>query len=117
PVRYSSYIDWLNKVDKEASLDYWKGCLEDYNNIAQVPFSSQVSNENIDEQSKEKLSVKIEGDLYEKVNTLCNDLGITQNTFIQGVWGYLLSKYNNTQDVVFGSVVSGRPAELSGVED
>ncbi|WP_299316165.1 condensation domain-containing protein, partial [uncultured Aquimarina sp.] len=62
-------------------------------------------------------TLKIEGDLYEKVNTLCNDLGITQNTFIQGVWGYLLSRYNNTQDVVFGSVVSGRPAELSGVED
>ncbi|WP_343914921.1 amino acid adenylation domain-containing protein [Aquimarina litoralis] len=117
PVRYSSYIDWLNKVDKEASLDYWKGYLEDYHNIAQVPFSSQVSNEHIDEQSKEKLSLQIEGNLYEKVNTLCNDIGITQNTFIQGVWGYLLSKYNNTQDVVFGSVVSGRPAELSGVED
>src|SRR5690606_30910319 len=45
------------------------------------------------------------------------ELGFTQNIFLQGVWGYLLSRYNNTTDVVFGSVVSGRPGELFGVEE
>jgi non-ribosomal peptide synthetase component F len=32
------------------------------------------------------------------------------------VWGLLLCFYNNKFDVVFGSVVSGRPAELEGIE-
>ena len=31
-------------------------------------------------------------------------------------WGILLSKYSNKSDVIFGSVVSGRPVELEGIE-
>nr|WP_255305557.1 condensation domain-containing protein [Paenibacillus sp. Mc5Re-14] len=30
--------------------------------------------------------------------------------------GLLLQKYNGTDDVVFGSVVSGRPADIPNVE-
>ncbi|WP_343914392.1 amino acid adenylation domain-containing protein, partial [Aquimarina litoralis] len=115
PVRYSSYIDWLSKVNKEESLTYWREYLEGYDHISEVPF--KVKEGDASRYTERRNTLKIEGNLYEKVNTFCNDLGITQNTFIQGVWGYLLSRYNNTQDVVFGSVVSGRPADLSGVED
>ncbi|WP_318628502.1 condensation domain-containing protein, partial [Paenibacillus polymyxa] len=35
---------------------------------------------------------------------------------MQTVWGILLQKYNGTDDVVFGSVVSGRPADIPNVE-
>ncbi|MDP1513505.1 condensation domain-containing protein, partial [Paenibacillus ottowii] len=41
---------------------------------------------------------------------------VTINTLIQTVWGVLLQKYNNSSDVVFGSVVSGRPGDIPGVE-
>ncbi|MCY7949004.1 condensation domain-containing protein, partial [Bacillus atrophaeus] len=30
--------------------------------------------------------------------------------------GVLLQRYNRTDDVVFGAVVSGRPSEIAGVE-
>jgi amino acid adenylation domain-containing protein len=36
---------------------------------------------------------------------------------MQSVWGILLGRYNNTNDVVFGSVVSGRPSVLKGVQE
>ncbi|PIK30789.1 non-ribosomal peptide synthetase, partial [Bacillus siamensis] len=35
----------------------------------------------------------------------------------QSVWGVLLAKYNQTDDVVFGSVVSGRDAKVPGIEN
>src|SRR5215213_7226978 len=41
---------------------------------------------------------------------------LTLNTLVQGAWGILLSRYSGESDVVFGTVVSGRPAELEGVE-
>ncbi|KAF6612957.1 condensation domain-containing protein, partial [Paenibacillus sp. EKM101P] len=41
---------------------------------------------------------------------------VTINTLMQTVWGLLLQKYNGTDDVVFGSVVSGRPADIPNVE-
>src|SRR5438045_8130885 len=42
--------------------------------------------------------------------------GLTVNTVVQGVWALLLSRYSGERDVVFGTTVSGRPAELPGVE-
>ncbi|WP_141695418.1 condensation domain-containing protein, partial [Paenibacillus polymyxa] len=42
---------------------------------------------------------------------------VTINTLLQSVWGVILQQYNNHQDVVFGGVVSGRPADIPGVEN
>ncbi len=36
---------------------------------------------------------------------------------IYTAWGILLQKYNNTNDIVFGTTVSGRNTDISGVED
>ena len=43
--------------------------------------------------------------------------GVTLNTVIQAAWGVLLSRLLSRDDIVFGATVSGRPPELSGVED
>ena len=43
-----------------------------------------------------------------------NDL--TLSTIVQGAWAILLSRYSGETDIVFGSTVSGRSAELAGVE-
>lgn len=42
--------------------------------------------------------------------------GVTTNTVLQAGWGILMGQETGNTDVVFGSVVSGRPAELAGVE-
>ena len=112
---YSDYIKWLDKLDYEDTLVYWKNYLFEYNSTAKVPYEySKRSIQNYDFHNE---TIQLTGDVYEKINVLCNELGVTHNTFIQVVWGYLLSRYNNTQDVVFGSVVSGRPADLNGAEE
>ncbi|WP_244125841.1 condensation domain-containing protein, partial [Burkholderia gladioli] len=42
--------------------------------------------------------------------------GITMNTLVQGVWAILLGRYSRQDDVVFGATVSGRPAEIEGID-
>ena len=39
------------------------------------------------------------------------------NTVLQGAWAALLSRYTGCGEVVYGAVVAGRPAELTGVEE
>ncbi|MFP7658509.1 condensation domain-containing protein, partial [Chryseobacterium proteolyticum] len=114
PVKYSTYIDWLSKVNKEVSLSYWKNYLDSLTSMTEIPFKKEKGQ--INDQAFNKQTVHIDGDVFEDVKKICNELSITSNAFIQGVWGYLLSRYNNTQDVVFGAVVSGRPGELPGIE-
>ncbi|MFR9676961.1 amino acid adenylation domain-containing protein, partial [Streptomyces sp. TR06-5] len=41
---------------------------------------------------------------------------LTLNTVLQGCWALLLGRYARTEDVVFGTVVSGRPPEVEGIE-
>ena len=41
---------------------------------------------------------------------------MTLNTLVQGAWALVLSCYSGQDDVVFGAVVSGRPAELRGAD-
>jgi len=38
---------------------------------------------------------------------------LTLNTLIQGAWAMLLSRYSGSDDIVFGTAVSGRPPELA----
>ncbi|MGR5997146.1 condensation domain-containing protein [Bacillus cereus] len=47
---------------------------------------------------------------------LANQNNVTLNTVLQTLWGIILAKYNHTDDVVFGSVVSGRDAKVAGIE-
>ena len=41
---------------------------------------------------------------------------MTMNTVVQGAWALALAQTTGRDDVVFGATVSGRPAELAGVE-
>lgn len=115
PLPYSDYIKWLDKVDKEKSLNYWDTYIAGYSDIAKVPFELQNQDDSAFTKAVETLTLK--NDTFQRVKQVCSSLEITQNTFIQGVWGYLLSKYNNTKDVIFGTIVSGRPTDLRGAEN
>lgn len=42
---------------------------------------------------------------------------VTLSTLFHTLWGILLQKYNNTDDAVFGSVTSGRPSSIEGIEN
>src|SRR5262249_12796060 len=51
------------------------------------------------------------------LNAVATRLEVTLNTVIQVAWSILLSRYNQADDVIFGTIVSGRPSELHGVEE
>ena len=42
---------------------------------------------------------------------------VTLNTLVQAGWALLLQRYTGQHTVVFGATVSGRPADLPGVEN
>ena len=41
---------------------------------------------------------------------------MTLNTILEGVWAMMLWKQSGQQDVVFGTTVAGRPAEIGGIQ-
>lgn len=111
---FSQYIKWLDKQDKNQALDYWDNYLDGYDKIATLP------KKNNDIRQKKNMSYHkmiLDRECTEEIIKLSKDNQITINAILQSAWGILLQKYNNTNDVVFGTVVSGRNAEIDGIEN
>lgn len=111
--QYAQYISWLNKQDDLTARHYWQNYLNGYEQLASVP-KDDIRISCTEEQGLETLS--IDSSQTEQLKTVANNLGVTMNTIVQSIWGVLLGKYNRTDDVVFGSTVSGRPQEIPHVD-
>jgi len=114
-VPYSRYIKWLETQDKQEGLDYWKYYLEGYDSRSSIPKTRKPFYDGQVEQE----SFKFEFDPVStraliKMSTRNN---VTLNTLFLAIWGVLLQIYNNTEDVVFGAVTSGRSADINGIEE
>ncbi|MCK4258972.1 MAG: amino acid adenylation domain-containing protein, partial [Halanaerobiales bacterium] len=111
---FGNYVKWLEKQNKKESFDFWKSYLNSYDKTALIPIKVKrfVGNGYIQAEEKFELGINLSTELR-NVGRL-NE--VTLNTLFQTIWGILLQKYNNVDDVVFGSVVSGRPSEIKGIE-
>ncbi|NEW07889.1 amino acid adenylation domain-containing protein [Paenibacillus sp. SYP-B3998] len=109
---YSAYIRWLEKQDAQEALSYWQHYLEEYSQYATLP-KSAASHGN---DPSGQLEFSFDREITKRLSELASGNRVTVNTVVQAIWGILLQKYNNTSDVVFGSVVSGRPPEIPGIE-
>ena len=114
PVKpYKEYIKWLEKQDKQASLSYWGGYLADFE--GQTTFAEQRNKQKAEYQPKELLFSLPEAET-KAFTELAKSQHTTLSTALQAVWSLILGRYQRTDDVMFGTVVSGRPADIKGVE-
>ncbi|WP_155252353.1 non-ribosomal peptide synthetase, partial [Paenibacillus polymyxa] len=110
---YSQYIEWLEQQDRQAASNYWSRYLDGYEEQSRLPQAKIQSKTGY--QTK-RLDFDLGVGLTAGIQQIAKRYQVTMNTLMQTVWGMLLQKYNGTDDVVFGSVVSGRPAEIPNVE-
>ncbi|WP_442953274.1 amino acid adenylation domain-containing protein [Paenibacillus sp. IHB B 3084] len=114
---FSRFIEWLERQDREAALQYWSGYLADYEQQITLPQQkTQPKSQQAGEYVAGELDCDFQPGLVAQIERVAKQNQVTINTLIQTVWGVLLQKYNNSPDVVFGSVVSGRPGDIPGVE-
>jgi amino acid adenylation domain-containing protein/non-ribosomal peptide synthase protein (TIGR01720 family) len=120
PVRpYSIYISWLEDRNRALSEQYWKDYLSGYEGRTSLPRKTAALPNELHDRSwtSNQLRYMLDEQETKSLQEFCGLQGITAGNVLTTAWGILLSKYNYTRDVVFGSVVSGRPAEIPGVEN
>jgi len=114
PLPYGEYIRWLSQRDASKATSFWKKYLTELEGETQIPGGYETS---LSTDYQHQMQVlELDQALSQALRSLASQLGITLNIVIQGVWGILLSRYTRSEDVLFGTVVSGRPADLPGVE-
>ena len=113
---YKNYIQWLQRQDKKEGLSFWSKYLEGYRGtsfLSSLP--AKKIKENIYKSTRCTYSFNEKTTQY--LTKIASKHNVTVNTVFQALWGILLQKYTNSQDIVFGAVVSGRPAEVEGIEE
>ena len=64
----------------------------------------------------EEIIVELPEALTEALSRQARSLGLTLNSVLQGAWAILLGRLSGRDDVVFGTTVAGRAAEIPGSE-
>ena len=114
---FRDYIAWLQKQEVTKAEEFWRQLLKGFDSPTSLGiYKSADENSNLLAGSGEK-TIKLSPDATTRLETVSRQYQLTLNTLFQGAWGLLLNRYSGESDVVFGATVSGRPADLEGVEN
>ncbi|HEX8091100.1 MAG TPA: condensation domain-containing protein, partial [Blastocatellia bacterium] len=109
---FKEYIAWLQRQSLAEAESYWRRTLKGFASPTLLQTRAKASGDEGDHTEQLRLSRETTDSLM----TFARRHRLTLNTMAQGAWALLLSRYSGNNDVVFGATVSGRPAELPGVE-
>ncbi|MGL6236524.1 MAG: amino acid adenylation domain-containing protein [Segniliparus sp.] len=110
PRPYRDYIGWLADQDHEAALRVWREHL-----AGAAPLMLAAGGERAGA-VPEKTTLALDEAETERIAAWARSNGLTMSTVVQYAWAVLLGRLADRADVVFGSVVSGRPEAVAGVE-
>ncbi len=133
---YKDYIAWLQKQDQVAAETYWRRKLRGFSSptplgvdrlVSEPEFSltdGGVTSQRVRGMTEQgqvfpsvsESEIKLSREVTATLQAMARRFRVTFSTVIQAAWALLLSRYSGETEVVFGLTVSGRPAELGGVE-
>ncbi len=109
---YRDFLEWLAGQDRAASLEVWRRVFDG----ADEPTLLSPA----DPGRRYTRSRDVLGDLTEERTAALTEFaqarGVTLNTVLQTAWAIVLGSATSRDDVTFGSTVSGRPAQIPGIE-
>ena len=109
--RYREYISWLRMQDSRPAEDFWRRLLSDLAGTTPLPLSRRNSDGGFQE---DRLTVGLK--LTDKLRNFAARHSVKVSTLVRGAWAIVLGCHSGSNDVVFGDVVSGRPASISGIQ-
>ncbi|PRA33150.1 non-ribosomal peptide synthetase [Pseudomonas poae] len=115
PVGYRQYIDWLQRQDDAASEAFWRERLGHLDGPTLL--ASALPRQDFPGQGYAELDALLEVAATTRLTAFARAQKVTVNTLVQAAWLLLLQRYTGQRCVTLGTTVSGRPAELPGIEE
>jgi amino acid adenylation domain-containing protein len=114
---YRDYIAWLHRQDLSKAEVFWRQTLKGF--TAPTPLISDRTASGAAEGDTPNFAEEVltlSKETTDALQSMARRYRLTPGTIAQSAWAILLSRYSGEEDVVFGTIVSGRPADLDGVE-
>ncbi|MCV7398504.1 amino acid adenylation domain-containing protein [Mycobacterium paraseoulense] len=106
---YRNYLTWLADRDGAAAQAAWRQVLDGFDSPTLVRPAGPAGRRGV-------ATVALPADTTRALGGLARSSHTTVSTVLQAAWAQLLTWLTGQGDVVFGTVVSGRPPEVSGAE-
>lgn len=114
---YQDYITWLRQQDLAAAEKFWQHTLQGFTQPTTLGKNKRQDNlSDSSPEGYEQQEISLSASTTTALKSLVQQHKITLNTLIQGVWALLLSRYSSNPDVLFGITVSGRSADVVGID-
>ncbi|MFJ3517038.1 amino acid adenylation domain-containing protein [Streptomyces sp. NPDC090131] len=109
---YRDYLRWLSAVDRDAAEHAWRTHLSGLDQATLVARADP----NRQPVTAEVVDLSLDVDTSDRLRAFARGCGVTLNTVLSTAWAMALAGMTGRDDVVFGATVSGRPADLAGVD-
>jgi len=111
--KYKQFIRWIQKQDENKQEHFWRKYLEGFHSMTELPIKRKTKE--VGQVSRHLF--EIPADMKNRMEEFVNKHKITLAILFYSGWGILLQKYSYSNDVVFGTTISGRNTGIKGVED
>lgn len=116
---FRNYLDWLARQNPAEWRDFFREVLDGFSGATSLPLpfngSSPESGEIVDDNYARKIR-EIDSSTSAALDAFARRHAFTQATLFRAAWALILARYSGENDVIFGSVTSGRPPDLPGAE-
>jgi thioesterase domain-containing protein/acyl carrier protein len=105
-----SYVVWASGQNEEQLREYWSHTLSGYRGASSLRMGS------VAQPGFGELTVEIDADLTERISSAASNLNVTPAVMLQAAWALVLGVLTRDDDVAFGTTVSGRNADVPGMD-
>jgi amino acid adenylation domain-containing protein/non-ribosomal peptide synthase protein (TIGR01720 family) len=113
---YLNYINWLRRQDLSEAEAFWRKSLAGFHAPTPLGVDSVARSSPARESGHAELQTHLSLAQTAQLQSFGRQHQLTLSTLLQGAWALLLSRYSGEREVLFGSTVSGRSAEVTGAE-
>ncbi len=103
-----AFVQKCRAADPLKQRKYWLDYLGECEGKTSLSVKNQAIQEN---KAFDSYQIVLSVQLYKKINDFLKNSKVTMASFFYTVWGILLQNYNNQDDVLFGTTVSGRSGD------
>ncbi|MCP4157668.1 MAG: AMP-binding protein, partial [bacterium] len=113
--KFKEFIKWLHGREKASQEEFWKTYFTGFD---VSPVLSVKSGKKAEPKNPLKYSLPpVTGITYNRLKNFTGENKISLATLLYSAWGIVLQRYNNSEDVVFGTTISGRSTKVKGIEE
>jgi amino acid adenylation domain-containing protein/non-ribosomal peptide synthase protein (TIGR01720 family) len=109
---FRDYVAWTAEQDQAEAEAHWRRVLAGFDSPTPLPADRPAGHGT----SSQRVKVELTDGESEVLYEFARRHRVTPSAIVQGAWALLLARSAGRRDVCFGATVSGRPAELPGVD-